>query len=265
MRRAPRAMGEPASPDALLATLLLAPALAGCLAPVPPGPEEIVAEVIDGDTLRLARGPVVRLLGINAPEKGERLGAAATAALERVVSGEAVRLERDGDDTDRHGRLLRYATVDGRDVGASLVEDGHAHVHLAAGLRLESGLREAEGNARDARRGIWIASPHAGCVALAGLQAEGENESVSLRNVCTSSRDLSGWLLKDEANHGYRFTHLGVDAGQDVTILTGCGEDAPRAVHWCSPSPVWNNDGDRLFLHDADGFLALWHAYGAPT
>ncbi len=85
-----------------------------------------VASVIDGDTLRLADGRTVRLVGIDTPERGECGFEAATERLAALVRGEPVALGRSDEDTDRYGRLLRYVDVDATDVGLELLRDGLA-------------------------------------------------------------------------------------------------------------------------------------------
>jgi endonuclease YncB( thermonuclease family) len=97
---------------------------------------ERVAKVHDGDTVRLASGERVRLLGIDAPEMREgkpgRRGpfpepgaVQATESLRRMVGGKVVRILRQG--CDRYGRTLaRIRLDDGTDVGAELVRRGLA-------------------------------------------------------------------------------------------------------------------------------------------
>lgn len=69
----------------------------------------VVDRVIDGDTLVLDDGRKVRLLQINAPEKGQCGYERAAEYLERTVNV-VVKLEDDPEfgDTDKYGRLLRY-------------------------------------------------------------------------------------------------------------------------------------------------------------
>jgi endonuclease YncB( thermonuclease family) len=95
---------------------------------------EFVERVIDGDTLRLAGGETVRLVGIDAPELHEgRLGRTgpfpepgaveAAARLRVLAEGRRVRVERRGQ--DRYGRTLaRVALPDGADVAARLLSEG---------------------------------------------------------------------------------------------------------------------------------------------
>ena len=74
----------------------------------------------------------MRYIGIDTPESvvpGEPVecfGKEASAANERLVEGETVRLVFDAERRDHYGRLLAYVYVGGTFVNASLVEDGFA-------------------------------------------------------------------------------------------------------------------------------------------
>ncbi|HMR50334.1 MAG TPA: thermonuclease family protein [Arachnia sp.] len=85
--------------------------------------------VVDGDTIETSVG-TVRLIGIDAPERSECGRDEASVAIGRLLSvGDQVSLERpEGlDDRDRYDRLLRYVfTVDGVDLGAMQLQEGHA-------------------------------------------------------------------------------------------------------------------------------------------
>ena len=59
-----------------------------------------VARVIDGDTLELANGKRIRLLGIDAPEKGQFFYEEARERLKELVEGKRVFLERDVSNSD---------------------------------------------------------------------------------------------------------------------------------------------------------------------
>lgn len=87
---------------------------------------QLVIRVIDGDTLELDNGEAVRLIGIDAPERGACGYAEATANMERLVLGERVRLRRWDEDRDRYDRLLRYVTVGGIDAGLRQIDRGLA-------------------------------------------------------------------------------------------------------------------------------------------
>ncbi|HEX7006463.1 MAG TPA: thermonuclease family protein [Alphaproteobacteria bacterium] len=151
-----------------LAVVLAAP----CALAAPPTGEGggTVAEIIDGATLRLDDGGVVRLVGIDAPEPPPGRSsrgrwpheAEARAALEAFALGKRVILLQDGTREDRHGRRLAHVHV----VGAGGEEDlwlqgemlkrGLARVHLAEDNRaLAAEMLAIERAARAARRGLW--------------------------------------------------------------------------------------------------------------
>lgn len=86
----------------------------------------VVSRVIDGDTVELANGDRVRLLGIDTPEVGECHANTATQRMRDLVEGREVALVRDGRNADRYDRLLRYIDVDGTDAGLTLIQEGLA-------------------------------------------------------------------------------------------------------------------------------------------
>lgn len=122
-----------------------------------------VAKVSDGDSLVLADGRALRLIGINAPEMGkdgapdEPLARAARAELERLVAGKRVRLTLDEEHHDRYGRLLAHvALLDGAGVAERLLEQGLACViAVPPNLRNLARYLDIENSARRARRGLW--------------------------------------------------------------------------------------------------------------
>ncbi len=90
----------------------------------------VVTRVTDGDTVWVRpdapkRKPVkLRLVGIDAPERCQAWGAQATAALSEQVLHRRVEIPTRG--VDPHGRLLGGLMLDGRDVSAWMVSQGHA-------------------------------------------------------------------------------------------------------------------------------------------
>lgn len=120
-------------------------------------------EAVDGDTLRLEDGRVVRVLGIDAPEtrhpdmRGPQpLGVEAAARLALLVEGRAVALERDAQDADHYGRLLRHVWVGEELVAERLLAEGLARsLILPPSQGHAARLRAAESAAREGRRGLW--------------------------------------------------------------------------------------------------------------
>jgi len=86
----------------------------------------VVVRIIDGDTVELDSGDTVRVTGIDTPERGECNFDTASARMGELVQGKTVTLTRDGDDSDRYDRILRYVDVNGTDAGLTLIEEGLA-------------------------------------------------------------------------------------------------------------------------------------------
>ena len=86
-----------------------------------------VTSVVDGDTLDLSDGTVIRLIGIDTPESGQCGYGDATAVMAGLVTGFDITLVSGArDDVDKYGRLLRYVEVNGTDVNLAMIESGRA-------------------------------------------------------------------------------------------------------------------------------------------
>jgi endonuclease YncB( thermonuclease family) len=137
--------------------------------PCPPVPGERVrvADVIDGDTLRLEDGRTLRLVSALAPKSGAgddaaptaKLAKAARAALEKAVEGRELALAFTGQRQDRHGRLLAHAFVDAdpqRWLQREMIDKGLARAYvLEDNYRCVRQLLAREAVARDAEMGLW--------------------------------------------------------------------------------------------------------------
>ncbi len=84
-----------------------------------------VYQAVDGDTFIISSGEYVRLIGVDAPEKGNEGYHEATDFL-RQFEGKAVTLEAEGADRDSYGRLLRHAYVGNESLAVALLENGNA-------------------------------------------------------------------------------------------------------------------------------------------
>ena len=114
-----------------------------------------VIGVADGDTisvLRAGRREVVRLRGIDAPERRQAYGERAKQHAAALAFGKVVAVEAAG--RDRHGRLLAEVRLpDGRSLNQELVRAGLAWWFWRYSTDATLGRLEAE--ARGARRGLW--------------------------------------------------------------------------------------------------------------
>ena len=116
----------------------------------------LVSRVIDGDTLELADGSLVRYLGIDAPGVGEPLYEEATERNRQLVQGKVVELVSRLTDMDESGTWLRYVYVDGALVNAVLVGEGLARITVSDEDELHAELlRDLEAQARMKGRGMW--------------------------------------------------------------------------------------------------------------
>jgi len=88
-----------------------------------------------------------------------------------------------------------------------------------------------------------------------GTGSQEPDEHVDIRNDDTRSIQLSGWTLRDEANHVFTFPNHLMTPGQVCRVYTN--EDHPE---WCgfnygSGSAIWNNTGDCAYLRDSTNTL----------
>jgi len=85
-----------------------------------------VRYVTDGDTFSL-RGVErrIRVWGLDAPERNERGGSAATSTLRRLINGQSLTCRVR--DIDRYGRIVGQCFLpDGRDIAAQMIAAGVA-------------------------------------------------------------------------------------------------------------------------------------------
>jgi len=86
--------------------------------------EKIVTKIIDGDTV-IIEGEIVRLLGIDADERGDKCYDAARKKLDELLLNKFVDLEYFNEDTDYYGRKLRYIILDGENINLLLLRQGY--------------------------------------------------------------------------------------------------------------------------------------------
>jgi endonuclease YncB( thermonuclease family) len=129
------------------------------------GQAQEVVHVYDGDTVKLADGRKVRLIGLNTPEIGrdgkqDEPGAKQAQrhlASKLRASGHQVYMLTGAQQTDRYGRQLAHLyDRDGNNLSESLLKDGLGYViTIPPNLRNISCYQAAESQARNARRGLW--------------------------------------------------------------------------------------------------------------
>ena len=146
---------------ATLATALIAVAAAGASPDARFSLTGTVTHVVDGDTIDVVltngKRDRVRLVGVDAAERGACFATQATAEVRRLAQAKRVVLKGDAVQParDRYGRLLAYVWLPGgKDLGYRLLLGGHARVYDASFDRLAA-YRRAEATARNGRAGRW--------------------------------------------------------------------------------------------------------------
>ncbi|SDU03239.1 nuclease homologue [Pseudomonas mediterranea] len=174
--------------------------------PAPTGATEVtVRRVVDGDTLRLADGRSVRLIGLNTPELGrqgrsdEPFAVAARRRLEALVAASdgRVGLVPGRESKDRYGRTLAHAYgVDGRNLEAQMLAEGLGfQVAVAPNVGLADCQQSAERQARKAHLGLWRRSP-----VLEAGQVKASGFAVLSGRVNAVRRNRGGvWLQLDDS------------------------------------------------------------------
>lgn len=125
-----------------------------------------IVQVIDGDTVRLDDGNLLRLIGINTPEIGrggraDESGARqAKRRLADWIEGRQLEFTVGLQPRDHYGRMLGYLSLGGVSVAEQLIEEGlGVATAMAPDRRLSDCLFAAEARARQARLGMWRRDP----------------------------------------------------------------------------------------------------------
>jgi len=124
-----------------------------------------VERCIDGDTIVVEGGTRVRLIGADTPETVkpnwpvEPFGPEASAFTQKAIenAGNKVRLEPDGDQTDRYKRQLAMVYVDGVLLNEELIRQGLAvaQTQYRYSQEMKTRFKAAEEEAKKANRGLW--------------------------------------------------------------------------------------------------------------
>lgn len=178
-----------------------------------------VDAVIDGDTLKLTDGSLLRLAGIEAPKRGlapgdtamTRLATAAEAALRALVGDGPLTLQLDAGRRDRYGRRLAQAVNDKGDwLQAVLIGGGNARVRGDGRNRRDlRTLLHVEAQARAAAQGIWRHP------AFAVRRAD----DPKLARFADSFQIIEGRVVAAALAGGMGYINFGLDRETDLTLV----------------------------------------------
>lgn len=136
---------------------------------------QTVKRVVDGDTIELSNGALVRYIGIDSPELRRKIGnrwvgakepfaAEASEYNRRLTEGRKVHLQFDRERRDRHARILAYVYISDsfeapRMVNAEMVRAGMARaVPYPPNLHFTDLFEGLERKAQLDGAGIWTAT-----------------------------------------------------------------------------------------------------------
>ena len=130
-----------------------------------------IVEVVDGDTLRLDNGRLVRLIGIDTPEIRRKtpqgfvedpapFSLEAKLFAQRMAEGKSCRIELDIEKQDKYKRLLGYCFIRNGDeelfLNRELLSRGYAVLYTyPPNTRYVEEFVEAQREAREGKRGLW--------------------------------------------------------------------------------------------------------------
>ena len=117
--------------------------------------------VHDGDSCTLLvsdnKQIKIRIAFLDAPELGQPFGYRAKQAMSNLLIGKNVAVRPHT--IDRYGRLVGLVYVEGADAGLQMLRQGLAWCYTRylpeAAADIQSSYRQAEGEAREQRRGLW--------------------------------------------------------------------------------------------------------------
>jgi micrococcal nuclease len=119
----------------------------------------VVARIVDGDTVELRGGDVLRLLAIDTPEKGEPFYHEAADLLRELSFNKTAKIEFAGSRRDKYGRLLGYLYADSLFVNREILRHGLGYLYLFRDNELKQDrvrlLLEAQRQAMRDKVGLW--------------------------------------------------------------------------------------------------------------
>lgn len=147
----------------------------------------LVTKVIDGDTIKIETGEIVRLICIDTPEYDEEGYEIAKRYVESLILNKKVKLEKDKSETDKYNRILRYIYLeDGTFVNELIVKQGYGKVYwYKPDTTLCPIIQDAEDYAKRKDLGIWEESLEE--ESKEEIQQLEQNPPINLNIICSSN------------------------------------------------------------------------------
>jgi len=176
-----------------------------------------VVEVIDGDTVKLENGKILRYIGIDAPEMRKKIkerwiynpapfAEEAKEYNKKLVEGKYIRVEFDVKKIDEYGRLLGYVFVDNTFVNAKLLEEGLAVLYTRPpNVKYVDLFVKLQKKARRGKKGLWK-----NCKAI---------DASSAYKFIGQIRTVRGRVLSTYRSQNCIFLNFGKDWRKDFTVV----------------------------------------------
>jgi len=144
----------------------------GNIPELPDSSLKLATKIIDGDTFLIEGGYSVRILGIDADERGYPCYDVAKNKLEELILNKEVKLEKGKEDLDQYCRYLRYILLDNKNISLELVKEGLAVARFSPeDIKYREEISNAEKIAKEDKIGCkWTES-----------KAVGEEDKVSFQ------------------------------------------------------------------------------------
>lgn len=196
----------------------------------------LVSRVIDGDTIVLENDERVRLLGIDAPERGEFYFNEAKEFLENEILNKSIRLEFVGERQDKYYRTLAYIHFDNENINVKIVENGFANYYFYDGRdKYSNALEKAWEDCLNKNINLCKKSEDI-CASCVGIDISKK----FIHNDCFFSCDLNDWEISGEGRNKIIFQK----------ILK------PKEKEYFEIDLTYSGGG--LFLRDFKGDLVDW-------
>jgi micrococcal nuclease len=201
--------------------------------------EEIsVDRIIDGDTIE-SNSTSIRLLGINAPEKGDFYYNEAKEFLASEIFNKTVVLKFTNEKTDKYGRTLAYIFLDEININVKTVKQGYANYYFYSGKdEYSDELVDAWKECIKNRINLCRPSQNlcSQCINIG-------NSSNFIANTCSFNCNISGWTIKGEGREKFIFSGI-LNSNEEKEF-----------------SLDLTDSGGSIFLRDNNGGLVLWKEY----
>lgn len=87
------------------------------------------------------------------------------------------------------------------------------------------------------------------------------DEYVVFENKCSFDIDMEEWTIKDKSDHTFHLIGFIFEPLTTFTLYSGEGLNTDKELYWDNEFPIWNNNGDSLYLRDSMDNIILIESY----